>query len=218
MQTKLTHIDIHAYKGLRVPAKIVSYFFHPVFMPTIIAIVVYFLNPLEFVAVDKAQRTQILGNIALNTMFFPLVSTLLIKAVGFIESVQMRTSKDRIIPLIVTMAFYFWAYLIMKNISAPMIIKILTLGAFWGIIAVFITNIFMKISMHAAAAGGALGLLIVLMMKSHTDMFLPFLLALLIAGIIGTARLILYAHKPVEIWIGYVVGVLTMLGAYLYLV
>lgn len=217
MQTKLPHLDIKAYKGLRVPAKIVSYLFHPVFMPTVMAIILTYLNIQGFRGIDVPHRNQLWGNFALNTIFFPVVSVLLLKAVGFIESIQMHSSKDRIMPLIATMIFYFWAYLIMKNLEAPLILRVLALGSFWGIVVVFILNIFIKVSMHTAAAGGALGILIVLMMFSQTSLFLPLLIAVLVAGIIGTARMVLHAHTPVEIWLGYIAGVLIQLAAYLYL-
>jgi hypothetical protein len=217
MQPTLKHLDVSAYKGLRLPAKIISYVFHPVFMPLTMAVVVSILNSSAFAAIDQKQRMQWFGNLALNTVFFPIVTVLLIKAVGFMESIQMRTMKDRIIPLIGTMIFYFWAYLIFKNIQAPLVLRVLLLGSFWGIVAVFMVNIFMKISMHTSAAGGALGILIVLMMVSHINLFLPFLLVLLVAGLIGTARMVLQAHRPVEIWAGYVIGIIVQMAAYFYL-
>lgn len=217
MQTKLQLPDIHAYKGLRVPAKIVSYIFHPLFMPTILSIMVSYLNRSAFAAIDNAHRMQLFGNIALNTILFPLISTLLLKALGFIDSIQMHKSKDRIIPLIATMVFYFWCYLVMKNIPAPLILRVLLLGAFWGVITVFMINIFMKVSMHTAAAGGVLGMVIVVMMISHINLFLPLLVALLIGGIVGTARLVLHAHRPAEVWLGYLAGILVQLAAYWYL-
>jgi len=217
MQTKLPHLDIKAYKGLRVPAKIVTYFFHPVFMPTVMAIILTFLNVTDFRGLNIAQRNQLWGNFAMNTIFFPLVSVLLLKAVGFIDSVQMHTTKDRIMPLIATMMFYFWAYLIMKGLQAPLILKVLSLGAFWGIVVVFILNIFIKVSMHTAAAGGAIGVILVLMMYSPTNLILPLLITMVVAGIIGTARLVMQAHTPFEIWLGYIAGILVQLAAYLYL-
>jgi hypothetical protein len=218
MQTKLQLPEMHLYKGLRVPAKIISYVFHPLFMPLMMAIVVSFLDKTGFAGLAVQQRNQLFYNIALNTIFFPLISTLLLKALGFIESIQMHTPKDRIIPLIATMAFYFWCYLIMKNLPfTPLLLKVLMLGSFWGIIVVFIANIFIKISMHTAAAGGALGLVIVLMMISQINLIFPLLLALLVGGIIGTARMVLQAHRPGEVWLGYFAGVLVQLAAYWYL-
>jgi len=217
MQTKLQLPDIHAYKGLRLPSKIVSYIFHPIFMPTLMAIAVLFLNQSAFAGMEQRQKLHLVLNIALNTVFFPLVAVLLLKALGFIESIQMHKSKDRIIPLIATMIFYFWTYLIMKGVEAPLSLRVLMLGAFWGVIVVFIANIFMKISMHTAAAGGVLGIVIVVMMISHISLFVPLLAALLIGGIVGTARMVLQAHRPSEVWLGYLAGVLVQLAAYWFL-
>ncbi len=108
-------------------------------------------------------------------------------------------------------------YLVVKNGQAPLTIRVLILGAFWGVIVVFIANIFTKVSMHTAAAGGVLGIVLVVMMVSHINLFLPLLLALLIGGLIGTARIVLQAHRPSEVWLGYLIGVLVQLAAYWYL-
>jgi hypothetical protein len=78
-------------------------------------------------------------------------------------------------------------------------------------------NIFTKISMHTAAAGGMIGIIIVLMISSPANMVLPLFIAILIAGIIGTARLILGMHQKGDIWLGYIVGILVQLGAYVYM-
>lgn len=217
MTNKLHITEIQNYKGLRFPSKVISYLFHPLFMPFITAVVVMFLNKFSFVGLGDPFKKQILANIALNTIFFPLVCTLLLKALGFIESIQMYTNKDRIIPLIATMIFYFWSYLIMKNLQVPLSLRVLTLGFFWGIIVVFMANIFIKISMHTAAAGGLLGMIIVVMMIGHINLILPFLIVLLLGGIIGTARMVLKAHKPGEVWLGYFAGIVVQLAAYWWL-
>jgi membrane-associated PAP2 superfamily phosphatase len=71
--------------------------------------------------------------------------------------------------------------------------------------------------MHAVAAGGMIGILVVLMILSPVSMVLPFFAALIIAGIIGTARMLLGAHTRAEIWLGYIVGIVVQLGAYWYM-
>jgi hypothetical protein len=186
-------------------------------MPTVMAIVLYNLSPASFAGVNNAAFGKMLLPIILNTLFFPLIATLLMKATGFIESIHMNTPKDRIIPLLATMIFYFWAYNVFKSLNAPLLLRILLLGSFWGVIVVFMINIFVKVSMHTAAAGSMLGILLVLMFLSPVNMVLPFFIALIIAGIIGTARMILGAHTNAEIWLGYIVGILVQLGAYWYL-
>jgi hypothetical protein len=217
MQTKFPITDLSAHKGLRFPAKVISYLFHPMFMPVVMAIVISYLNKSEFVGTTPAERGNFLLNIVLNTIFFPLLTTLLLKALGFIESIQLKTNKERIIPLIATMIFYFWNYWSLKHLNTPLSLKVLMLGAYWGVILVFMANIFVKVSMHTAAAGGAIGIVIVLMMIGNFNLLIPFLLTMLIGGIIGTARMVLQAHKPGEVWLGYLIGVLVQLGAYWYL-
>lgn len=204
-------------KALQAIATFASYVFHPVFMPTAIAAAISFLNVSGFAGISDIQKGRWIVYIAVNTLFFPLVATLLMKALGFIESIHLRTMKDRIMPLIATMIFYFWAYRVFSSIPAPFILRVFLLGCFWGVIAVFIVNIFSKISMHTAAAGGMLGILCVLLFIGQVNFLIPIFLAMLIAGIIGTARLTLEAHTPFEIWVGYGTGIIAQIAAYFFL-
>jgi hypothetical protein len=204
-------------KNLRIPARIISYVFHPVFMPLVMAIAIYKLAPLSFAGIEPKIVTRWLAAIGINTVLFPLLSVALLKGVGFIKSIHMHDAKDRIIPLIATMIFYFWAYLVVKNVQAPFVLRTLILGSYWGIIAMFLVSIFYKISMHTTAAGGMLGILIVLMMTGPINMQVPLFVAIVIAGLMGTARLVLRAHTQVQIWLGYVLGIAAMLAAYVYL-
>ena len=60
--------------------------------------------------------------VALNIVFFPLISVLLLRAVGFIDSLFLRTQKDRIIPYIASGIFFFWAYTVFKQQAAVSIV------------------------------------------------------------------------------------------------
>ncbi len=206
---------------LKVLATIVSYVLHPVFMPSAMTVILYKLSPLSFAGVNvmdfAKQPLPVLVSIIVSTAFFPLLSVLLMKGLGFVESIQLDNPKDRIIPLIATMTFYFWISNVMSNTNAPFLLRVLLLGSFWGVIALFMVNIFFKISMHTTAAGGAVGMIVVLMLNSSVNMVVPFFVTLLIAGVIGTARLILSAHSKSQVWLGYIVGFASQLGAYYYL-
>lgn len=202
--------------GLRIFAKVISYIFHPALMPTLMMLVFFRLLPASFASSTPTFMRFFLP-VFVCTAFLPIVGTLLTRGVGFIESIHMHNSKDRIIPLIISMTCYFWINHVMDNLHAPLIVHTLTLGAFWGIIAIFMINIFFKISMHTVAAGGVLGLFIVLIIISSVNLILPFFIALVFAGLVGTARMILRAHTNAEIWLGYIVGIMVQLGAYWYL-
>jgi hypothetical protein len=76
------------------------------------------------------------------------------KPLGFISSYKMPTARERTIPLMATMIFYFWISHVFNNMAGavPQVLKVLLLGNFWGIIVVFIVNIFTRVSMHTSAA------------------------------------------------------------------
>lgn len=206
-------------KALRALAHLVSYVFHPVLMPTIMTLVLYRLSAASFAGVEpKVFTLAYIIRIGVNSAMFPIISVLLLKAVGFIESIHLRTSKERIIPLIISIIFYWWTNQIFKHEAAtPVIIRILLQGSYWAVLAIFLINIFFKISMHTVAAGGVVGLMIVLMILSPISMTVPLFVALFFAGIVGTARMILKAHYPAEIWLGYIVGIAAQVGAYYYI-
>jgi hypothetical protein len=48
-------------------------------------------------------------------------------------------------------------------------------------------------------------------------MLKPFFISLIIAGIIGTARSVLGAHQRGDIWLGYIVGIVVQVAAYVYM-
>ena len=201
-------------------AMIVSYIFHPVLMPLVMTVALTIISPDIFAGISPKQMGLWYATIALNAVFFPLVSIALMKPLGFINSFHMKTAKERTIPLMVSMIFYFWvshAFNGMTGVAVPLILKILLLGNFWGIILLFIINIFTKISMHTAAAGGMVGIMTILLITSKVNMMVPFFIAIVIAGIIGSARLIVGAHQKGDVWLGYIIGFLVQLGAFMYM-
>ena len=216
-------------KILVVLAHIVSFICHPVFFPLVMAVVLYKLSPVTFITYQPKQIGLWFLNIGFTAVFFPLFSILLMKPLGFISSYHMPTARERTIPLMASMIFYFWVSHVFNSMGIPttlnpnpgavppLIFKVLLLGNFWGVIIVFLVNIFTKISMHTSTAGAMVGILIVLMITSSVDMTIPLLVGIGIAGVIGTARMILGAHQRGDIWLGYIIGILVQLAAYLYM-
>ena len=223
-------VDIHdpEYPALtrvgRAFAMLVSYVFHPVFMPVVMMLFLYRLAPVNFINVpfgnilERGSFVNLLFVVGSCTIFFPLLTVFLMKTLGFVKSIEMHDVKDRMMPLLANMIFYFWAYHVINNIGGtPFILKALLLGTFWSIIAIFVISIFVKISMHAVAAGGMVGILAVLLVVNPINMVPALYTGLILAGLIGTARLMLRAHAVGEVWLGYFVGALLMFGAAAYL-
>ena len=143
-------------------------------------------------------------------IFFPLLSVVLLKAVGFIDSFFLKTQKDRIIPYMTSGIFYFWMYLVFRNQPGiPSIVTSFVLGIFLTSSAGLLANIYFKISMHAMGCGGMIGLMLVVLKTSNYQPFtFPFIIFILITGIVCTARMVISDHSQKEIYFGLLVGFL----------
>ena len=187
-------------------------------MPVLLSVIIWRIQPAAFAGMTPHTLLFRFISLTSTTIFFPLLTVALLKALGFLESIHMRVSKDRVIPLIATMTFYFWAQQVFHHLQdTPQIINILLLGSFWAVVLLFMASIFFKVSMHTTAAGGAIGIMAVLLFLSPFNMLSAFFATIIIGGIVGTARLILREHTSFEIWVGYLIGLLSQLAAWWYM-
>ncbi len=204
-------------KPLRAAAQAVSYIIHPVFIPAAITYVLLFLQPINVLLVPGDLRIRIMAMVVLNTLFFPTLTMVLLWRLKFIKNLYMEDMKERIIPLNVTIIFYFWAFYVGRNVEAiPPSLQQWLLGVFLGSCAAMFINIWKKVSLHSIGVGG---LLVFCAWQQAVDPYFPaglFIVSVLIAGLVGTSRLIRNAHEPSEIYLGYVVGgVCQLAGSYI---
>lgn len=188
-------------------AHIFSFLFHPLFIPFYLAYFLIYVHPYLFVGFSAEQKIQTLFILGLNVLFFPLLSVLLLKRVGFIESLMLRTQKDRIIPYIACGIFFFWTYTVFKQQPRyPLALTAYLLGLFLASSVALLANIYIKVSMHAIGLGGWIGLFLYLMKSNSMLMTWPIALLLLITGLTCSFRLFLKSHRPIDIYVGLLIG------------
>jgi hypothetical protein len=199
-------------------AKAISLLFHPLMFPTYAALYVTFFAPHFFahLSLKSFQLSVIL--IFILTFIFPVVSLLLMRKLDLIDSLTLEDQKERTIPFIAIATFYIWTFFYYKPsyqlpFSNPLIASMI-LGAVIGTFTAFFINIFRKISLHALGAGAFIGFYLAMMRYTvyDTSFFLPIIV--IIAGLIGTSRLILKAHQPNEVMMGYGVGFMAQFVAF----
>src|SRR5437868_3255275 len=96
-------------------AHLFSYIFHPIFIPLYVYYFLAFVHPTYFSGFSVSGKVRVLISFALNTVFFPAITVFLLKGLGFIESIYLRTQKDRIIPYISSMIFFFWTQYMLRE-------------------------------------------------------------------------------------------------------
>jgi membrane-associated phospholipid phosphatase len=72
--------------------------------------------------------------------------------------------------------------------------------------AAFIITSKWKISAHMIGIGGITGLIAYLIYYLHVNLEIYLIVIVLVSGLTGTARLILNAHHPSEIYSGFLMG------------
>jgi hypothetical protein len=192
-----------------------SYMFHPLFVPVYVVYILLYIHPSAFTGFSDENRFRTLVIVILNLVFFPLISVLLLRAVGFVESIYLKTQKDRIIPYIASGIFFFWTYTVFKQQSVyPLLLVSFVFAVFLASSAALIANIYLKVSMHAIGMGGWLGFFLVLMFTNSMLMSFPIAVVLLLTGLVCTSRLMNKSHIPFEIYLGLLIGILTQYVAY----
>jgi len=192
-----------------------SYLFHPLFVPVYVLYFLLYIHPSAFTGFSDENRFRTLLIVVLNLVFFPLISVLLLRAVGFVESIFLRTQKDRIIPYIASGIFFFWTYTVFKQQDVyPLLVVSFVLGIFFASSAALIANIYLKVSMHAIGMGGWLGFFLVIMHTNSMLMSFPIATVLLITGLVCTSRLMNKSHSPAEIYLGIAIGMISQFVAY----
>lgn len=204
---------------IRLLANFFSYTFHPILIPLYVTWALAFIHPTYFIGFSAMGKYKILLLVAINAFAFPVIAILLLKGLGFIESVFLKTQKDRIIPYIASMTFFFWTqYVLREQNFVPRILVAFMFGVFISSSAALIANIYYKISMHAIGMGGLLGLLLVIMQQNTMLMTGPLTVAFLITGIVCSSRMIVSDHRPKEIYAGLLVGLICqIIGAAIHL-
>lgn len=196
-------------KLLRWLASLLSYLFHPVFIPVYLVYFFLFIEPFLFVGIIPQQKVLTLIQSFLMYTFFPLVSILLLKALKFIPSIKLKERRDRIIPFIICNIWYFWIWYVWRNlpqVSPEMVI--FAMGVFLASSIGLLFNIYMKISMHGIALGTAVSFLCMVALQYGLGWGGYIAIALLITGLVGTARLLLSDHTAQEVYWGLAVGVM----------
>ena len=174
---------------------------------------IYFTNPLLFSAYDEKQLSQIFLTVIINTFLFPALAIFIVWRLGFVKSLTMPDSKDRLVPYLTTGAVYIWGYVVFRKSGMPQILDIVILGATITLFAVFLFNLFRKVSAHSGAIGAFFMVTVFTCVLASTNYnYIPILVAVL-AGVIGSSRLLLGAHDGFEIFAGYIIGMFSQVVA-----
>lgn len=192
---------------MRAVAIIISVLFHPLLVTSYLIAVLGIYFPSLFMMPPDRLRI-IVTFIFCFTVILPIVNILMFRMFGTISTYTMDSRQERIIPFtaialiyLVMTGMFFYKLPVSSNLNLLLVII-----SSLVVVATLITY-FYKVSVHALAMWGCIGILFPMNKAlEQPSLVWPTVIAVLMAGIVMSARLYLNAHTPRQILFGSIAG------------
>lgn len=191
---------------MRSVANFFSFVFHPLLMPLYAMLLIFNLNTYLSYSVSPQLQRIIYIVVFITTFAMPVLFSMLLLQKGVIRSLEMEDKSERKWPFIITSVFYLIAFYLLRMLPVSGLFPLIVLSAAVVILLAFFITIFWKISIHMMGIGGLAGLLWGVADVLYIPITGIFILLIVLAGFIGTARLIRSAHIPSQIYMGFITG------------
>ena len=189
-------------------SKVISFFFHPIFMPTYTIFLLFAFSPLFSDFMSMSQKIQIVQLVIIFTLLLPIFSVLTLKKFNVVTSIYMENREERRWPLLFTIIWYYLLFRFLDSIHIQYIVIQLLFGAMLILLLAIIVSNFWKISLHMLGIGGVLGAFFAIQTLFGGNIFLIITL-LFCAGLVGFARVNEDAHTLKQVYLGFLVGFCT---------
>ena len=187
--------------------KLISYVLHPLLFSFIGSFLYIYLTPEHVV---KQQEYIILLVVFVGTYIIPVILLGLMKKVKLIDDYHLKTIAERKFPVLF---FIMLSFLLGRALLGIHIVDLLAFSFFGVAFALSFTyllfNLKIKTSLHMLGIGGIVGFIMVMSYEYQLNFNALLAGLFMVAGSIGVARLALNAHRPKEIYIGFLIGLIS---------
>lgn len=190
---------------------------HPMFMPTYGMLLVFQTNFIRgfnqfSTQQDLSDAKTIIWTVFVGTAILPVLIAIVLRKLGVISSIQMPKREERLLPFILTAFCYFGVYYyLISYLVLPVnpILEYFMREAIFAILIAMSISFYYKVSVHMLGIGGIVGIIILISYLSKTVFLSELILTIFCAGLIGFSRLKLKAHTPLQVILGFSIGVFT---------
>ncbi len=214
-------------------ARLSSILYHPLLILFYSIFLLLCLKPHLIGAYHWSEQGLLIILIFIYTFVVPAIGISLLKFTGLVKSFDMSDKYERYGPLLICAVFYLWLWVNLRaQENIPKLLLAFILCSILCIFLAFIFNLFVKVSLHTMSIASFVCFWIIIRFYHSEDQILYFRffksavsgfhldhligLSLLLAGWIGTSRLLLKAHDPSEVYLGYFVGLISTILAFSY--
>ena len=153
-----------------------------------------------------AYKLPMLLTVYLFTILLPSVLIHIYRRYQGWSTTELGKKERRIVPYIISIVCYFGCFFLMEYRNTPRVISIILVAALIIQMVCAFINIWWKISTHTAAIGGVAGALLAYSISFSFNPIWWLCLVLILAGMVGTARMILRQHSLSQVVTGFFIG------------
>ncbi len=186
-------------------ARTISALFHPFLIP-LYGLTIIFSAPTLYTYVPFEVKRLLLLIVLVNNILLPLALLPLFIRHNFISSWSLSDKRERMIPLLINAVLSLVTTFIIFRFRVPVFLKSYFLAlSFLSLIAISV-NYLWNLSLYSLGAGVLVAVVIMLSVKMYTPLLWYLIPAILVGGLLLSARLKLNAHSPVQVWFGFLTG------------
>ncbi len=198
-------------------SQLLSYIFHPIFVPLLSVILVIVLPFWAQVEFSQFSMGLLIFLVISFTVLLPVIASLVLIRLKIIDSFTMIKREHRNIPLLITSSSYLAMIYVLKYTGTPSVLLYILYTALFALLVGMLVNLVYKISLHTLGWGGMAASFSSLMVETGYNLIFIVVGAIAVAGIVGYARLNEKAHSNWQVYAGFGLGffsilALTMLG------
>lgn len=189
-------------------ASALSIIFSPLLMATYGVALAMVLSFLCFI--PTATKLTVILETFLATTAIPVIGIFILSRLKVISDPKLNERRDRTFPYLIETACFIGLAVYLNHINAPAWLSLFLIGGAVALVVLTVVNRWWKISGHATGMGGLCALVFYLMLSGNSiyDLQWEFLVAVLLAGLVCSSRVILGRHTLGQVTAGFFNGFL----------
>ena len=201
-------------KRLRTASRIISGIFNPFIIPFGGFLVLFLFSYLRIMPFQ--YKLIVLAVVYCFTILMPMLTIFLFQKINGWGIKELSHREKRFIPYTLTIMAYVFCLLMMYKLNLPRYMSGIILATLIAMVICIFINLKWKISEHMTGMGGVVGGLIAFSFLFNYNPVWWLCFFILIAGMLGTSRIILKQHTLGQVLSGFVVGVICAVYGILY--
>jgi hypothetical protein len=192
-------------KALIKASRITSWILNPFSIPFLAFLVLFFFSYMRIMPTN--YKLIVLSVVYCFTILMPTITIFIFKKInGFATLELTRDRNKRFVPFLLTITSYVFCLMMMHRLSIPWYMTGIIVAALLMQVICVVVNLKWKLSEHMAGMGAIIGGLISFSALFGYNPLGWLCLFIMIAGLLGSARIILNHHSLGEVFWGFMVG------------